>query len=434
MNRGGKLTALGAAVLLAAFIPLSGALSNRGAADIPTFRVERQDFIHRVPAQGNLKAAQALPVSVPLGAPGPFRIAWLPPDGSRVKAGEVVVRFDPTDAEKRLRDAEDDLRSARLRLQKEQVTGDAELSKLEHDAAMARMELENARQFQKKDQVIFSRHDIIESEIDGVLAQEREKQARAARRTQSALSGTERDLLEIEMRQADAKIQQARQALASLEVRAPHDGILVLKRDWRGNSLRVGDNVWNGQPLAEIPEVARMQAEVFVLEADAGGLAPGKPATVVLESAPETVYQARIARVDSLARPRMRGSPVQYFSVLLDLDRTDPAAMKPGQRVQSSLRLEERKGALAVPRQAIFERDGKTVVYRRSAGTVLGFEPVPVTLGPSGMGRVVVESGLEPGDEIALSDPSGAPAPGGKKDEAPKAPAGPAGPPRAPLP
>jgi HlyD family secretion protein len=430
-QKGTALTALGIAVLLAVYIPLTGALANRGGADVPIYRVERQDFVHRVPAQGNLKAAQATPVSVPVGAPGPFRIAWLAADGALVRSGEVVVRFDPTDAEKRLRDAEDDLRSARLRLDKERVTGNAELVKLEHDAAMARMELENARQFQKKDQVIFSRHDIIESEIDGTLAQEREKQARAARRTQSALSGTEQELLGIEMRQADSKIQQARQALASLEVKAPHDGVLVLSRDWRGNPTRIGDTVWNGQPLAEIPELARMQAEVFVLEADAGGLAPGKPATVALESAPDTPYQARIARVDSLARPRMRGSPVQYFSVMLDLGRTEPALMKPGQRVQASLLLEERKGALAVPRQAIFERDGKTVVYRRAAGSVLGFEPVPVKLGPSGMGRVVVESGLQAGDEIALADPARTEETAKKPEEGAKAPAGP---PRAPLP
>jgi len=188
-------------------------------------------------------------------------------------------------------------------------------------------------------------------------------------------------------------------------VSAPHEGVLVLKRSWRGEPVRVGDTVWDNQMLAEIPDLARMQAEVYVLEADAGGLAPGKPATVTLESLPGVEHAASIARVDSLARPRFRGSPVQFFGVTLTLDRTDPDVMKPGQRVRALLRLDGRAQALTVPRQAVFERDGKTVVYRKGRGGA-GFEPATVTLGPSGAGRVVIESGLAPGDVVALADPA----------------------------
>ena len=52
-----------------------------------------------------------------------------------------------------------------------------------------------------------------------------------------------------------------------------------------------------------------MQAEVYVLEADAGGLLPGQTATVTVESAPGVTCPARIARVDALAKPRILGSP-----------------------------------------------------------------------------------------------------------------------------
>jgi len=77
--------------------------------------------------------------------------------------------------------------------------------------------------------------------------------------------------------------------------------------------------------------------------------------------------------------------------------------MKPGQRVRATLVLDERKEALAVPRQAVFEREGKMVVYRQKGDT---FEPVEVTLGSSGAGKVVVEKGIAPGDLLALTDPT----------------------------
>jgi len=400
-------------LLLAACLPLACRLAGR-QPEVPEMRVARGDFVLRVPAQGNLRAVKATPVSVPVGVPGPFRIAWLAPDGSRVRAGEVVIRFDPTEMVKSLADARDDGASSALKIGKQEARGEAEIDKLDRDARLAREELEAARQFQKKDETLYSRHEIIESDIDQDLAQDKEEHARGARQTRAVLGATERELLAIEQRRAAQKRLQAEQGLRALEVAAPHDGVLILKRDFRGQLVRVGDSVWNGQPLAEIPELDEMEAEVYVLEADAGGLAPGKRATVVLESRPGVVWPATIRRVDPLAKPRLRGSPVQYFAVILTLAKTDPRVMKPGQRVRATLFLDERKDVLALPRQAVFEQEGKTVVYVRRGGS---FQAAEVVLGPASMGRVVVEKGIAPGDEVALVDPTRAESPGGAADE-----------------
>lgn len=406
-------------VALGAFLPLS-----RSSTDVPTLKIEPAELVRSVPAQGDLRAVRATPVSVPSGVPGPFRIGWLAPDGSLVKKGDVVIRFDPSALEKRLIDAQDDLRSARLEMEKQQLSGLSEVRKLEKDAAMARVELQQASQFQKKDELLFSRSEIIESDIDQKLAAERQKHAEASQQTHQRLTGTEVDLLQIKVRQADAKIQQARAGLQALAVTAPHDGVLILKRNWRGETTRVGDNVWNGQPLAEIPDLSTMEAEVYVLEADAGGLKVGKPATVAVESNPGITYPARVKRVDTLAKPRIPGSPVQYFAVTLELPSTDPRVMKPGQRVRATLLLDQRKDALMVPRQAVFDREGRSVVFRKG---LRGFEPVEVKLGVSTMGRIVVDSGISKGDVLALRDPT---RPAGTPEVKPKKPSAP--PPRSP--
>ena len=75
------------------------------------------------------------------------------------------------------------------------------------------------------------------------------------------------------------------------------------------------------------------------------------------------------------------------------------------------------------------------MVYRKKADG--GFEPVEVKLGPSGMGKVVVESGLSPGDRVALVDPAHSldeSAGAGKDDQGPNRPGGPQTPPSLPLP
>jgi hypothetical protein len=156
-------------------------------------------------------------------------------------------------------------------------------------------------------------------------------------------------------------------------------------------------------PLGEIPDLVNMKADVFVLEADAAGLAVDKRANVALISDPSVTYSGKVTQVDKLARPRMRGVPVQYFGVTIALDRTDTRVMKPGARVRATLDVENRSHAFAIPRQALFEKDGKKLVYRRDGAK---FVAVTVEIASSSAGRVVVTKGLKDGDEIALVDPT----------------------------
>jgi HlyD family secretion protein len=122
----------------------------------------------------------------------------------------------------------------------------------------------------------------------------------------------------------------------------------------------------------------------------------------VIEARPDVTFHGTIKLVDKLAQPRQNGSPVQYFGVTIALDKTDSAIMKPGQRVQATLVLDQ-EDAIVVPRQAVFTKESKSIVYRKTA---TGFEPVTVELGAATAGRVVIKSGLSDGDAIALRDPT----------------------------
>ncbi len=146
-----------------------------------------------------------------------------------------------------------------------------------------------------------------------------------------------------------------------------------------------------------------MNAEVFVLEADAAGLTIGQKAVITLEANPGIRYSGKITQVDKLARPRVRGVPVQYFGVIVTLDKTDPAIMKPGSRVLAQLELDNRANAFSIPRQALFEKQGKKIVYVRHGK---GFVPSAVTIGTSSPGRIVVTTGVTKGDALALTDPT----------------------------
>lgn len=370
---------------------------------IPTYRVEERPFNHRVTVEGTLKAAQATVLTVPSEVRGAVRLAWVAAEGTVVEEGDVIARFDPKPMESRLVEGRSDLDRANLRIGKSQVEGDAKLADHETALQVAELQLDFADRYQKVDDAIYSRHAIIESEIDHDLALHRKTHATEAQTIQRQLSQTELELLGIEQRKANLRITQAEDALAALEVKAPHSGILTLVRNWRGEEPQVGSEMWSGLPIGEIPNLGKMEAEVFVLEADAGGLEAGKPATVVLEAHPDEPHEARIARVEAVAKPRFRDSPVQYFGITLELLGDSHQGMKPGQRVRASLQLAELEQAIVVPRQAVFQ-DGD--VYRVYVRNGAGFAPRQVEIGSTSLALVVITEGLETGEVIALERPA----------------------------
>ncbi|HSK04652.1 MAG TPA: hypothetical protein VK932_25555 [Kofleriaceae bacterium] len=377
---------------------------DAGPGGVPTFVVAEDRLVRRVSAEGNLRAVKATPLIVPKTSGfGAMKIAWLAPDGGIVKQGDVVVRFDRTGPEKQLADGRADLASANARLAAEQIKAGAAVAARDTAAKLASDELAQTRRFQSKDKEIFSRNQIIESELDEQLAAARKHHAEQTRSVERDLSRTKAGLIAVEQQKAELAINHARSALDSMEIRAPHGGIFVLQRNWRGEYPKVGQQMWPGQRVADIPLLEAMEAEVFVLEVDGSGLAEGQPAEVVIEARPETVHRGKVRLVDKLAKPRIDGVPIQYFAVVIELERTEPAVMKPGQRVRARLILDEER-ALVVPRQAVMSKDGKSVVYRRTARGEL--ESVPVELGAATSGRVAVTKGLAAGDVIALRDPT----------------------------
>ena len=402
MTRGGWLGAAAVAVVAAAaaaVVPRLGA----GPPEVPTTAVRSAEFRVRITAEGNLSAVRDTPITAPVKTQQHLTVSWIVDDGTEVAEGDVVARFDPSQLEKDRDDGLSDERISSHRIDSAEGRREATAGQLELDAEVAGAELDVAREFEATDLELYSRVEIVESRIDTELAATREEHARTSRDIQDRLSAKEIELLDIERHKAEIRVEQAEEGLSALEVRAPHAGIVMLDRDWRGNPVRVGDMAWPGRSLAKIPDLGQMQAEVYVLEADAGGLAQGQPATVWLEASPGTAHPAVVKSVDPMAGRRNSRVPVQYFRAVLALDTTDPTTMKPGARVHAEIRVADLERALTVPRQALCSLDGEPVVYRLAGGA---FEPVPVRLGPAAVGRVAVLEGLAEGDVVALRDPT----------------------------
>ncbi|HXY41343.1 MAG TPA: HlyD family efflux transporter periplasmic adaptor subunit [Vicinamibacteria bacterium] len=388
---------------------LGGARAIRSLREerVATIEVRPGRFLREVEARGTLHAVRATPIVVPPESGRSQRVAFLAEDGTLLRKGDVIVQFDPFDAQREAADGQADLAAATARIDKAAADGRKNSRSIAIDREVAREDLKRAESYKLTDETIYSRHQIIESRLSRELASTQLEVAGQRLEASGQLSATDTALGRIDAGKASFKVQMAEKSLSALHVTAPHDGLLVLERNWRGETTFVGDTLWPGQKVAELPELSQLEAKVMVLEADGAGLKPGLSARLIIEGRTEE-HQATVARVEPLAKTA-GWSPVRYFEATLSLARTDPSFMKPGQRVRATIRLEEADGVLAVPRGAVFDRDGRRIVYRRQSG---GFVPAEVTIGRQSVSRLVIDSGLRAGDVVALRDPARKPAAG----------------------
>ncbi|MBI4890063.1 MAG: hypothetical protein HY821_05505, partial [Acidobacteria bacterium] len=77
--------------------------------------------------------------------------------------------------------------------------------------------------------------------------------------------------------------------------------------------------------------------------------------------------------------------------------------LRPGLLADVEIIVEKVPNAVFVPNQSVFEKDGKNILYVQTGKT---FQPRTVTISKRSETVSVIESGLKPGDVIALQDPT----------------------------
>ena len=392
-----------AAVALALAIAATTACGVANADPVPTVEIRPETMRVEIPTYGDLVAARTTPIELPPTIRGMQRIAWLAPDGAAVKAGDLVARLDTDRIERQLDLLRNRMRKIDFQLEAKKQQLAKNRIEIESSLALLRQERGDALATAPRDAELFSRQEIIDAEINLELIETKIAHFESRKSRADANERTELEILRLQRETEMVQIQQNETARGQLEVRAPHDGFFLPGSTWQGEKIRVGMELWGGQPLGELPDLSEMEAKVWVLEAEAAGLAEGLDARVTLDAYPDVVLDAKVKTVQPIANPIERESPVKYFEVVLTLERTDPLTMKPGGQVRATIQVAEQDEALTVPNQAIFVEGGVPWLYVLDGGD---FERREVELGQRSVSRTVITEGVVAGDRVALTDPT----------------------------
>ncbi len=321
----------------------------------------------------------------------------------RVKEDEAAQAVAEAERELAKSQAQlDDLRP----LLKEGFITRLELERAEQQVAHAREELALAQRRQAA-LVGFGRplelsqaRSELQARREGLRQLESASSYRTAQK-QAAVAAAESRIEEV-----SAKLELARQQLARCEVRAEVPGIVVYQEVFSGTERRkpqVGDQVWANQPLVILPDISRMVVETKVREVDIHKVARNQSVAVRVEAYPELRLSGSVSLLGTLAQEERGRRGSKFFTVTIQIQQSDPR-LRPGMTARVEIQVEERKDALYLPLDAVFEREGRTIVY------LAGRRPRAreVVLGPSNADFVVVEKGLAEGERVLLRDPEAA--------------------------
>jgi HlyD family secretion protein len=379
--------------------------------EIPTATVKEVDLQLKVFTKGALHTEQSRVVSAPPIAGGTLQIIQLAAAGAHVHTGDVVLEFDPSQQEYNLAQNRSDLEQA-----------DQEIVKAKADGAVQTAEdqtaLLKAKYAVRKAELEVSKNEIL-SPIDGqknILGLDEAKRALTQLEQDIRSHGASNDaalaISQEKHHKAQLAMDRAELNIKNMKITSSIDGLMVIhgNRDSTGGffmdgmtlpDYHVGDQVNPGSSIAEVIDSSRLEISAQVGETDRTNLKTGQSVDIKLDALPGESFTGKVRTVGgATAREFWDNNAKHKFDVAIQLDRADPR-LRPGFEAQLSILGDHLTRAVSLPAEAVFERDGKKIVYCERGR---GFEMQEVKVRALSEGRAILE-GVKVGTVVALVNP-----------------------------
>lgn len=355
-----------------------------------------------VEGEGELQSSRSVPLNVPGSNWASRQVVWMLPEGSAVKKGDVLARFSADEGKQDLAQALVDLQRNTLARANKEGELDAAQGRVAVDLSDVAVQLGIARRYANADLSTMARNDVLDAVQDvhyldarqDTLAWQRDQ---AGQRGAAALA-----VLDAQRATYDINARTRQSDLDALELRAPNDGVLMLKASWAGDKPAIGSMLRAGFEFGSLPDAAAMDMELSLPQIEAQGVRVGAVVRMHPVGRPDQTMDSRLSWVAGSAKVRNSLSAAKYLSMKAPVppEAARRYGLVPGQRMRAQVILLNETQALSVANVAIGSDGGGTVVQVRGGN---GFEPRPVRLGVRGPARSQVLSGLKPGDRVRLT-------------------------------
>ncbi len=369
---------------------------------LPSAPARLGDFLVIIRCRGELKAERSVQISAPL-VPN-LRISWMTPPGTNVTQGESIVRFDSSSANETLQQKDAALRQAQATLDQalaqSKITGEQDKT----DLADAGFTVERARLEASKQEIV-SRLQGEESKIDYGVAQQKLKVQEATVDLHAASDKSKIASLTRQRDQAQSDVDITKARIAQMEIKAPLSGFLIFQSNYsqgwmNAKPFKVGDNVYAGMVLAEMPDLTTMLMDAKVEEIDRGRITADQDVRVRIDALPELTLNAKIRQISLLAEASNEFPPVRSFRAYAAIPKPD-SRLRPGMNGGMDIIINRIPKAISIPAKALFTHAGKPIVYVGEKGR---YHAVNVEVLARNPDEIAIK-GIPDGAMVTLVDP-----------------------------
>ncbi len=362
------------------------------------FLVEKGTFRVTITETGELQAVNSKVITMPsfswdYGRP---KITALEKEGKIVTQGDIVGQIDTSGVVRHLGQKKADLEIAKADIQKLKVQHDSQKKQLlaglaTTEASLRMAEIDTQRvKFESESNKEVSRLKYKMAEIAFQKAQKKILHSQKIR-------AEELQIQQEKIKQIISAIKKAQRTIHNFTLRAPAEGLIVhRKKRWRGEKVRVGDQLWMGEPIIGLPDLSRMKVSTSVNETDIDKIKTDQKVSVRLDAFPKIAFEGKITKVGRTCRKKDKDSKIKVFDVEILLKDSNPI-LRPGMTVSCEILVAELEEALFVDNSCIHQ-EGENYYIRIKDGA--GSREVKIKLGPRNNKSVVIQGEIKAGDKI----------------------------------
>ena len=315
------------------------------ACQPPVIEAIQQSGINiTVSASGELESTITALISPPaIKGSWNYQIKYLIAENTPVKKGALLVSFDDKEVNSQLEQQQAELSQVRQELANKIIQETATEKKLLLAVAEMQMNFDKAlRTADIIDQSLSENDkrkvfiDFTIAKNDLYLAQEKIKFHKNNQQLNLRLAQGKID-------RATIKVSSLKQDINKLKIKAPIDGIVIYRSNWRGEKLAVGESVSFGRPILEVAVLDQMQLTAQIAEVDSGKIRVGQTVDIKLDSVQGQTFKGKIISLGGIFREKSRQDKRRICDVIIAFDKTNSDIMRPGMTARVEVIITPRK-------------------------------------------------------------------------------------------
>ncbi len=367
--------------------------------------VKYGQFEIKVTTTGELRASKFVEIAGPASAQTvnvyQTKISSIVPEGSVVKAGQVIAELDRGPVASKLADVTLNLQKAQAEFTTAQLDSALNLAQAREDVRTAQYALEEKQI--AKEQAAYEAPSIKrQAEIDLEKAQRALEQAKRSLDTKTKQAVAKMSSVGADLGRQQNQLKMIQDVMGAFTIKAPADGMVIYVREWNGKKKGVGSQWSPWDPtVATLPDLTHMESDTYVNEVDVRKVAVGQKVEISLDADPTKKLPGTVTSVANVGEQRPNQDS-KVFEVKIAVTKAD-TTLRPGMTTSNAIIAASIPNALSVPLEAVSSEGGLSFVYKKNGGHITKQQ---VETGAMNDNEIIVRRGLAKDDHVLLSPPT----------------------------